>query len=667
MAQHVIENVRAGFKYDRLENARDIRLVGFSNVVGHAEMDPERLPELEIIHVSLDNLPKDYFAFSYAWLDPTPKCRIVCNGEELLIAENAYNALLSVYCNIQKFSTSQHRLVETLLLWIDTLSINQADYAEKSIQVPLMSAIYRKCKGVFAYIGAPTRGGEPTAGIRALAWLGNSPIVRPPESIPQDQSDPRFQEWYNSVKGSLSTAPLSATFKSDLEQLMENSWFSRSWVVQELILSNAVECFYGRGQETVSWPLSTMSLLIKQASSRSSYQRNIFETSGQLNYFSMTNLAQVDSWAQLRESFTDGGNVLDPVTLMKFCRDTQASDKRDKVYAALSLMNPEIARKIPVDYSPEHTVRDVFEDFAKSIVSTNSAGRLLEHAGLARTIFGLPTWVPDWSFTSAVPMLSNLYKATLNIAPVAHLVGENRKLSVRGFKIDTLAGISYPMTYTDSIVEVGDNVVSPKDVAVYTLVLSAAMMCTQIIKSGKNGGSYAKGENWFDVLWRTLTMDRTWDQKRNYENEREHFHAFIRAHNLEDEIFSRLVPEELAEVLCPGAKQQTQQIQFGDPKTREKWLPFSVVALDSSKGRVVGASHGGLFGLFPREAQEGDVVALLFGSNVPFLVRPTDSTDYELVGPCYVHGIMDGEAITACLRMQKDQGDKLLCNVIVLR
>ena len=98
----------------------------------------------------------------------------------------------------------------------------------------------------------------------------------------------------------------------------------------------------------------------------------------------------------------------------------------------------------------------MFEDFAKSIVSTDRAIRLLEHAGLARTIPGIPTWVPDWSCKSVVPMCSNLYKATLNIAPVVHLVGENRTLSVRGIKMDTLAGTGYPMSYPDGIIDVKD-------------------------------------------------------------------------------------------------------------------------------------------------------------------------------------------------------------------
>ncbi|OCL05183.1 hypothetical protein AOQ84DRAFT_299424, partial [Glonium stellatum] len=40
----------------------------------------------------------------------------------------------------------------------------------------------------------------------------------------------------------------------------------------------------------------------------------------------------------------------------------------------------------------------------------------------------------------------------------------------------------------------------------------------------------------------------------------------------------------------------------------------------------------------------GDVVCILFGADVPFILRKTE-TGYRLVGESYVHGIMYGEAI----------------------
>lgn len=40
---------------------------------------------------------------------------------------------------------------------------------------------------------------------------------------------------------------------------------------------------------------------------------------------------------------------------------------------------------------------------------------------------------------------------------------------------------------------------------------------------------------------------------------------------------------------------------------------------------------------------EGDCITVLTGGRTPFLLRPVGG-QYRLVGHCYVHGIMDGEA-----------------------
>jgi len=50
-------------------------------------------------------------------------------------------------------------------------------------------------------------------------------------------------------------------------------------------------------------------------------------------------------------------------------------------------------------------------------------------------------------------------------------------------------------------------------------------------------------------------------------------------------------------------------------------------------------------GLGLDDVREGDLIALFLGAQVPFVVREVASDVYILVGECYVHGIMDGEAM----------------------
>lgn len=43
----------------------------------------------------------------------------------------------------------------------------------------------------------------------------------------------------------------------------------------------------------------------------------------------------------------------------------------------------------------------------------------------------------------------------------------------------------------------------------------------------------------------------------------------------------------------------------------------------------------------------GDKGCILLGGDVSYILRPTaEDKEFQFVGDCYVHGIMDGEAIT---------------------
>ena len=73
---------------------------------------------------------------------------------------------------------------------------------------------------------------------------------------------------------------------------------------------------------------------------------------------------------------------------------------------------------------------------------------------------------------------------------------------------------------------------------------------------------------------------------------------------------------------------------------REKWSRW---ASSASDGRVFARTDKGYYVLGPSALEPGDVVCVLFGSKVPFCLRPMGSR-HLLVGECYVHGLMKGEA-----------------------
>jgi hypothetical protein len=64
-----------------------------------------------------------------------------------------------------------------------------------------------------------------------------------------------------------------------------------------------------------------------------------------------------------------------------------------------------------------------------------------------------------------------------------------------------------------------------------------------------------------------------------------------------------------------------------------------------SVGRNLCVTTGGYLGHVPIGSQTGDRICILFGSAVPFVLREDKDGFFKLVGECYVHGIMDGEAM----------------------
>jgi hypothetical protein len=61
-------------------------------------------------------------------------------------------------------------------------------------------------------------------------------------------------------------------------------------------------------------------------------------------------------------------------------------------------------------------------------------------------------------------------------------------------------------------------------------------------------------------------------------------------------------------------------------------------------GRSYSGKRKGCMGLGPAETREEDVVVVMLGGSVPFILREK-GTRFTLVGKCYVHGAIKGEVI----------------------
>jgi hypothetical protein len=98
----------------------------------------------------------------------------------------------------------------------------------------------------------------------------------------------------------------------------------------------------------------------------------------------------------LPASQPEAGDLLD---VLHRSRNCSATDKRDKVYALLGLVNAGDAGAVPVDYSK--TPNEIFTEIAIHLLQERGRVDVVLHAlcGQNDTLF-VPSWVPQWDIKS---------------------------------------------------------------------------------------------------------------------------------------------------------------------------------------------------------------------------------------------------------------------------
>lgn len=85
-----------------------------------------------------------------------------------------------------------------------------------------------------------------------------------------------------------------------------------------------------------------------------------------------------------------------------------------------------------------------------------------------------------------------------------------------------------------------------------------------------------------------------------------------------------------------------------DLVTDRRYERYLKELISDRRGEVFFRTAEGHVGTSPVRVRQGDIVAVLVGGNEPFVLRPvqTEGSDsYLLVGPCFLQGVMFGEAL----------------------
>ena len=76
---------------------------------------------------------------------------------------------------------------------------------------------------------------------------------------------------------------------------------------------------------------------------------------------------------------------------------------------------------------------------------------------------------------------------------------------------------------------------------------------------------------------------------------------------------------------------------------------FSNCAAVVCRTRMIAITTKGYYCLVPAFVELGDIICILFGGMTPFVLRPVEDR-FILLGECYVHGLMAGEAMESMRR-----------------
>ena len=523
-----------------------------------------------------------YSAISYVWGQPIFSKRIYCDNGFIDVTANAFAALRRL-----------RRKDNDVYTWIDAICINQHDRSERSQQVLLMSSIYSQASEV-------------------IIWLGENskPYMKAIDVVPIfnaicDHAD--MDQGPTKVSGRQYLAEEVSVLLTDatcasLVALFEHDWFHRVWTYQELFSARSAQILCG-GLALDCDELTASAVYICY-----------------LHYLSKFNSIRASKGLNQLVGIKKYGTRMNvPLfELMKLTQARQASDPRDKIYGLLSLVKDQN----PLPYPPTYDIdaRTLYRDFAAHAIVQSQELRLLEVCEMNEPspLGQLPSWVPTWSSTG---LLFDSLTSSRDPFCAADPAIERARLEVQG---DTLL---IPGLVVDGIEAVG----------------------TQMFFSGQE-----REQSYDDFEW-TL-MGVIYDESRKMIDKSisygssEDIKEEVRSHTLVGGRYTdyRRADQDTNSIVKTHEWYQKHRgivsVEPTDPRC-EHIMEAQRRIKPTADDRRLCLSSKGMIGWVPKKGREGDVIAVAVGSEIPLVLRPRGDEEYEVVGACYIHGIMDGEAL----------------------
>ncbi|MCJ1438051.1 hypothetical protein MMC27_007438 [Xylographa pallens] len=648
--------------YQPLKHDQSIRLVTISPGV-RCPLGRSNPLHCELEQSRLDQHPQ-YEALSYVWGDPTVKDPIHLGRIQLSITRNLHAALLHLR------SEQKGRK-----LWIDAICINQCDVTEKNMQVSLMGDIYRAASGVIVWLGEKSHSDKRSTilALEYLRKLSSGPLVELRERLtdgsPEDR-DSASASLFHTLRTELQI--FSSPFSKDaqvwkiLRNFLCRDWFQRSWILQEVALSMHSTRIQSN-TFCIEFESMYQALLSIEVFGLTSSLAPFANEDSLIRYMGCAqNHARKDpNHYQLKLSY-----------LLSARRPCLATDPRDKVFALVGIAND--AQELLPDYSKSLT--DVYLQTAEHIFSTDGNITLLSEVKGLQLGSGLPSWVPDWRVSPSVILLATKNTDGTKRYAASGICHPKFAVDTPGSGMLVVHGLCFDKVSQHlgkvSKISEGKEYIPWMGLRDYGIGLWAEMA-----RSVYPDGVYSPtGEPLIQVYDRVLTGDQSLTSERLDKAGKSAFYPETLNHistsrsdisytlhpqaikqvkdlgiDLEAAIWSYLKgPELYTTVDIMKYLYKSSRIDGVSPEIEAQVESEQHSVRDAiTGGRRLFISEAGHMGLCPESTEPADVICIIFGADVPFVLRPLQNGHFLLVGECYVDGFMDGQAILQVARDAK--------------
>ncbi|KAK5689682.1 hypothetical protein LTR97_012681 [Elasticomyces elasticus] len=551
-----------------------------------------------LVTVSVKKLPA-YNTISYVWGDPSKSGDLRIGDASLAVPANTILALRRM------------RLRDSMrVVWIDAVCINQNDIHERGQQVGLMGTIYRCSSGNLVHLTdnqtlaerilrlAHQIDGEARAETDDKVHLGKL-LHGADFSNPSSNRDSR---------------PRREDLDSDaLWSLLRLPWFRRLWILQEAVVSPSNSCYLG---EMPPCPLNLLLRTVRwlEYTAQVVYQGGPEGLVGRVCILHLFELAD-------REIGLAGLTKGDPQLpyLLQIAITFERSEPRDGIFALLGMLS-----KRP---------KDIVTDYTKStqMILQETTRHVLAH--LDRTQFLHPL--------NFISHQSDPVDICSWMCPYDRQFYEVWDPS----PFDTTRSCAWTGLDDQPEVPKGSGGASIDSA---TITLPGLSVDTISVTSAACSEKYYYDGKLFNEWTFNAILDLSNCVKPSRADELPLTSEFLgnlaRAFTTEGKQHGGTVEaEQVAEVTaCFSALVNSSTKDNTDPKL------FSAVSqtctLNYLSNRRLFRTAAGRIGLGPKVARPGDVITVLRGGALPFILRPLDR-QYQMIGAAYVSGIMHGEAV----------------------